>query len=394
MGLSLWAKGKKAPNPGPGRYDVPAPFGEGPHYTVKGRIKQRDPDPEPPIRSMTSTLSKKGSSFGYSAYTPKEFQTPGPTYSPPKFGTDGKKVAFRFKQREKPDENPGPGNYTISRELDTTPIAIGQGKRWDAVDPNSFSSPAEHPVPRSYPEEIPRKIGKFIPRPEPKRYGPGPAKYNMETNIIAVNTPIKIGSSLPIDPANGKPGPAEYSINRDLENVNAVPINLKGRPPLPHGDICDYPYHKLPDTIQPKKLSMGVRPETSYETISPGPIYDHASTLSKQSASIGSKIPILDPHKGIPGPGTYFKMPPSQKADPFQGFPGSANRTTIDEREASNLPGPADYKYTRDFEKFERGFYFTSRKFRDYTPDTDAPFHDIPSTLGGPMFTIGNKEDF
>ena len=105
MGLSLWAKGKKAPNPGPGRYDVPAPFGEGPHYTVKGRIKQRDPDPEPPIRSMTSTLSKKGSSFGYSAYTPKEFQTPGPTYSPPKFGTDGKRVAFRFKQREKPDEN-------------------------------------------------------------------------------------------------------------------------------------------------------------------------------------------------------------------------------------------------------------------------------------------------
>ena len=392
MGLSLWSRGRKTVTPGPGRYDIPDQFGDGPKFTLKGRMKQKEPDPEPPIRSMSSTLNKKGSSFGYSAYVPKPYVTPAPNYTPPKFGSDGRKTSFRFRREEKPNENPGPADYTINRDLKTTAIAIGEGKRYDLVDPNSYSSPCDHPEPRVCPEERPATIGKFIPRPQPKRYGPGPAKYNMEIDLIKSNTPIYIGEGRRGERPSTNPGPADYTINRDLMNPEAVPINLKGRPPLPHGDICDYPYNKLPDTIQPKKVSMGIRPKTSYETPGPGPEYKAESTLSRQGYRIGNRTPLYDGTKGIPGPGTYFKMPPSERAGPFEGFSGPSDRSLINEREAVRTPGPADYRFNRDLDKFERGFYFTSRKMEDFVPDTDAPFHDIPSTLGGPKFTIGNKE--
>lgn len=393
MGLSAWAKGRRAPTPGPGRYDVKGPFGEGPKYTLKGRIAERTPEPEPPIRTMESTLSRKGSSFGYTAYKAKEFITPGPNLDREEFGKDGVKYSFRFKHVEPRVDTPGPAEYTINRDILTQSVSIGTGTRWDPIDKNIIVAPDEYSPKRKCPEERPLTIGNYIPRPQPKRYGPGPGKYDM-SYVMGTDTPKYSVRKGPRGEKESKnPGPADYQRIRELRNETAVPIALKSRTPLPHGDICDYPYHNIGGTIKPKKISHGTRPATSYETISPGPIYDKPPAIEYKPITIKNNYPIPNPTAGNPGPGAYFKMPKTPQPE-SHGFAGPTSRGPIDEAKAAEEPGPADYVPNRAFDKFERGYYFTSRMMEDYVPDTAAPYHDTKSTLGGPKFTIGQKEYF
>lgn len=392
MGFSTWSKGRKDATPGPDTYSIPAPFGEGPKYTLKGRNKERKPDPEPAIILMPSTLQYNVTTFGCRPHDRKIDITPAPNGVAKPIGEDGPKYSLRFKYPEPPNTNPGPADYTISREFISPKQTISSGPRTDFIDQNIIAPPGVYDLPVLFKTHKDLTIGPFVPRPEPERNGPGPAKYIAKTTI-GKDTPLY---SQPQGPRFSKisdlPGPADYQRMRPLNSESRISTTIGSRPPLPHGDICDYPYHKYPGCISPRKFSHLKRPETSYETMSPGPIYNKPPAIEKKPISIGSKTRIKNPHDDVPSPAEYFSIPITPTPFPPCGFYGPSDRCPVDLEKEAEKPGPGYYDEKGQFEVFRRGYYFTSRKMNDYVPDTAAPYHDQASTLGGPKYTIGSKD--
>lgn len=392
MGLSAWAKGRKnLETPGPGAYSPPAPFGSGPHYSLRGRVKERDPDPEPAIVTLPSTLVYRTTSFGFRPKEKKPDITPGPERAVAvPIGSEAPKYSFRIKQDDPPNRNPGPGDYDISREFVSPQQTISTGRRWDAIDANIIADPGKYGVPRTLDKPKKKTIGRSIPIPEPERNGPGPAKYAAKTHIGRDNAGYTISRSPRDRKPNSNPGPADYQRMRPLTSESALGTTIKNKTPLPHGDICDYPYHNYPGCIVPKKFTHGTRPATSYETISPGPIYDKPPAIEHKQITIGERRKTKV--QKSPGPADYFKTPITPKPMPPCGFYGPTDRCPVNTEKEKQKPGPADYEKVRDFDKFERGYYFTTRKMDDFVPDTAGPYVGPTSSLGGPKWTIGSKD--
>lgn len=391
MGLSMWAKGRKAETPGPGTYSIPAPFGSGPQYTMKGRARDRDPDPEPAIIALPSTLVFRTTTFGYRPKEKPIDPTPGPNLTPTPIGSDSPKFSFKFKHPDPPNTNPGPADYTISREFPGPRQTISSGPRTTL----SRSSPAPiglYKLPSSFDKHKPVSIGSLLPSPEPEHPGPGPGKYAPDTTIgtgPSYTVPRGPRDWIPPD----TPGPADYQRLRPLTSETRIGTSLKGPAHTDTKDKRDYPYYALPDTIIPRKRSHGVRPETSYETLGPGPAgYTPDIGLTPKSRTIG----VLPPTPAIdksPGPADYFKTEITPKPPPFCGFYGPTDRCIVDLAKESEKPGPADYDARPgEFDVFRTGFYFTSRNLDSYTPDTAAPYMGQISSLGGPRWTIGLKD--
>ncbi|KAK8875468.1 Outer dense fiber protein 3-like protein 2 [Tritrichomonas musculus] len=397
MVFSTFYRGKNSTNsPGPGSYNIPDQFGSGPRYTLKGRVKEKDPDPEPPIIKMPTTLVYTTTTFGFRAREKEPEMTPGPNVLPIPFGSDGKKYSFRFKYEDPPNTNPGPADYTISREFPGPKQTISEGKRWDAID-HKITAPPGFDIPSMFEKHKNMKIGDLIPLPEPERNGPGPAKYKAKTTI-GKDTPLFTVPKGPRESKpNGNPGPADYQRLRPLTSESRIGTAMKFRTKLPQPDKCDYPYHKYPGCISPRKFTHGTRPATSYETLSPGPKYDKKSSIEIKQKSIGSKPKSKNPFELNPGPADYFDVPLPTKDVPFCGFYGPTDRFPAgpELNKEKEKPGPADYDSNKgSFYQFNRGYYFTSRKMEDYVPDTAGPYIEQKSSLGGPKYTIGKKEEF
>jgi hypothetical protein len=178
-----------------------------------------------------------------------------------------------------------------------------------------------------------------------------------------------------------------------VTSTTQIGTTLKGRPPLPHGDVCDYPYHKYPGCIVPRKFSHLGRPETRYETMTPGPIYDKPPAIESRAAGIGLRPKSkVDVSASMPGPADYFKTPIPPKELPFCGFYGPSERSGLDGRRDGDGPGPGKYGQGGGFGHPRRGFAFTSRPVKDYVSDTDGSYVAPFSALGGPKWTIGSKD--
>ncbi|OHS99821.1 hypothetical protein TRFO_33649 [Tritrichomonas foetus] len=396
MVFSTFSRGKrKDESPGPANYNIPAPFGSGPHYTLKGRPKEKPPDPEPAIIKMPSTLVYRTTTFGYRPREKEIEVTPGPENAVAiKFGTEGKKYSFRIKHFEPPNENPSPADYTISREFPGPKQTISSGKRTDFVDPNIIAPPGVYDLPVLFQKHKDLTIGNFIPLPEPERNGPGPAKYIAKTTI-GQDTPHY---SVPKGPRDAKPndnpGPADYQRIRPLTSESKIATMMKHRTKLPQPDLCDYPYHKYPGCISPRKFTHGVRPKTSYETMSPGPIYDKKPAIEYRPISIGNRIKYKNPLDDNPSPADYYSTEITPKEMPFCGFYGPTDRAPVDLEKEKKKPGPGYYEEKGQFEVFRKGYYFTSRDMDDFIPDTDGNFIGQISSLGGPKYTIGSKDAY
>ena len=269
MTFATFQRGHRPDTPGPAAYSIPSSLGQGPKYTLKGRIKQKDPDPEPSIYKHPSTLSKKSSTFGHRAPEPKKEKNPGPSYVPPPIGSDARKSTFRIKHYEPLNTNPSPADYTISRDLTKMPQSIGEGPRIDEINYNIIVSPDRYTLPSDFNGNGKITLGPSIPLPEPERNGPGPAKYIAETTI-GKDTPLYSISHFHERNIEATPGPADYQRIRPLPSESKLACKFKWRTKLPQPDKCDYPYHAYPGTITPRKISHGIRPETSYDNHLPG----------------------------------------------------------------------------------------------------------------------------
>jgi hypothetical protein len=391
MTFQTWSKGRDClESPGPAAYSVPAPFGGGPHYTLKGRIPHPDPEAVPQILFLPSTLVYRATTFGYRGKGHIEDPVPAVETTKIPMGEGAPKYSLRSRYPEPPNTNPGPADYTISRDFPGPLPTVSEGHRTDFVDPNIIVSPDTYTLPSSFTKDR-KTIAPAIPRPEPERNGPGPSAH-VPASTLGQETPAYTVPHGPRDIRPGaNPGPADYQRIRSLTSPYAIGTVIKNRTELPRGDLCDYPYHKYPGCISPRKFSHGTRPATSYETLGTGPAVDNRPpAIESRAAGIGRR-PKAKAERGGPGPADYFKTPLPPPDLPICGFDGPTDRCPVDTEKERKKPGPGYYEQPGQFDKFRTGFYFTSRMMDDYVPDTAGPYVRQFSGLEGPKWTIGQK---
>ncbi|KAH0790997.1 H-SHIPPO 1 [Histomonas meleagridis] len=388
--MEKWCKGRKIEtSPGPAAYAVPSSFGSGPKYTLKGRHKEKPPDPEPPLIKMPSTLRVSKTSFGCRPKSRQPDITPGPYNISYKFGSDQPKCSIRPKRERSFDNgNPGPADYTISRELFNKKKTILSGPRTDFVDKNIILPPGVYDIPSLFDQKNGITIGPSIPLPEPKRYGPGPSKYSQRVRPGTGARSSTISPRIDI-PIKDSPGPADYQQIKPFDSNVSQKVTIKNRTTIPN-DQCNAPYYGCTGCMTPRKISFGSRPSTSYETISPGPIYELPSSIEYHPITIGERFQQHE-RNDTPGPGEYFHANTKHLRENSKGFIGPSERFPVTKKD---IPGPGEYENIERFYKFKKGFYFTSRDMSYMVKEKGGEYIAQISSLGGPKYTIGNKDNY
>lgn len=396
--MTFWdfAKGRRdPPPPDPGKYDIPSTIGSGPKYTMRRRHKEYEKDYNPGFDELPSTLDKRGRSIG-SRYRSRERDVyPGPSYNTSTIGT-GRKSTIHTRNPPKENENPGPGSYDIKRDLDGPAYTCGTGKRNDFIQDHIIVPPGSYELPQPMSQRRPATISSRAREPYKKKAHPGPC-YEVQKPIGSDARKVQFPKGprdLPIPPG---PGPADYqSIEPGFGRQSKLTSRMKTKHPTKEPERNNMPYYDIGTTINPKKRSHGVRPKTSYETMSPGPTYNIGTTINPKNRTIGIRHVYHDPHEDIPSPDSYWMGEVTPMPPPIVSIVGPSDRAPINEKEEKLKPGPGYYETPRSqFRPGEKGYKFAAgRKEADLypRPDTAAPYHSTKSTLGGPMYTIGSRD--
>ena len=395
-----FAKGRKEDcTTGPGQYNIPSTFGNGPKYSIKGRGKDWTPEYAPKYNRLPSTLSSKGTrlqpkgqKFKSRAY--KDDAQPE-LYDIPTTIGEGPKVAFHIKPKNPVNNNPGPGQYSPKYDDFNPAYSMGVGTRFDFIKDNVIVPPGAYDIPstleiKKVGRERPKKKGPAKPKHQ-KRQHPGPI-YNVERPLGSDARKCAFPKGPRDMPIPLTPGPGDYDVQVPFGHSSRLKTQFHYRPKDREADINKAPYYTIPSTIRPKKKSIGSRPSTSYETDSPGPIYDIPSTIKTRSMTIFEWHEEKDPKADIPGPGAYFntEAPKDQSTDVICPLDMPYDRDIINFKEAASLPGPADYNTPRDGLS-KKGFTIKHKYPNDIRPDTAAPYINLGSSLGGYAYTIGDR---
>ena len=393
MTFDCFCKGKKEPpTPDPGKYDIPSTIGSGPKYTMRIKHKHYEKDYNPDYNELPSTLSKKGSTIGLKPPEPKNHnETPGPNYNTTTIGT-GRKSSLHIKHFEDKNDTPGPGKYSIRRNLSGPAYTCGTGKRNNYHIDTYSAAPGSYDIPSEMSQRRPMTIHSRQREKYKKKDHPGPM-YNVSRPAGADSRktafPKAVDPPIPITP-----GPADY---QQINEIGGSKIGTKMRPKtaIKPPEKNNMPYYNIGSTIKPKSMSIGNRPKTSYETMSPGPSYDLGTLMIPKNKTIGIKHKFYDPKMDTPAPGSYWMAEQPKKPPPIIGFPGPDDRSVINEKEERGKPGPGYYEITLKDQMIatsNRGVHICSRTYDEDKPDTAAPYHLYSSTLGGPAYTIGLRD--
>ena len=422
MTFFAFARGRKdISSPDPGQYNIPSTFGQAPRYTIRSRHKEFGRDTNPDYYETPSTLSKKGFSIGPSyrknlkqrsksaistSFTDsdkKYSDTPGPYFiqTMTDFGKEGSKISIHQRHYERKEDTPGPGSYNVKlSQLSGPAYSCGIGPRFDFVQNSTPVGPGAYKIPSTLNLSRPLTIGTHARQKFKKKSHPGPI---YDTNVpIGKNSPSYSFPKGPRDlPPKEGPGPADYQqLESGISNnsKHQIPPKLKSRTSLMKPDrvLSNVPYYDIKTTIVPRKKSIGNRPPTSYETISPGPVYNipPMGINEKKEAHIHIKAEIPDHSLQTPAPGSYWIADPTPEPQRICGMmgPSDEDRAPIRLKEEAAKPGPADYDTNIDQNPIKKGHKICNRYPDDSIPDTSAPYHSTSSTLGGPMFTIGLRD--
>lgn len=378
--------------PSPCQYDIPSSFGSGPKYSMRSRHETVDRGFNVEYRALPSTLSKKGCTIG--PLTPRRKpadDVPGPSYVTSTIG-QGRKTKIQERRQQSLEETPGPGDYDVPTGFTGQGCSIGVGKRvgFDG-DSNPHVGPGSYSIPSEMEQRRPMTVRTRPKEGFKKKPHPGP-KYNIrrETGSDARKCAFPKG---PRDvPIPQTPGPGDYDVPSDPAGKTKIGTTLKSRHRAREQEVNRMPYYDVGTTINPKPKSIGNRPKTSYETISPGPYYNIGGTIVPRKKSIGVRTAIKNPHDDVPSPDSYWMTPDPPRPPPIAGFPGPDDRSIVNEREEAKKPGPGYYEQKDLFVPGAKGYKFSTQPNIEEKPDTAAPYHACKSTLGGPMFTIGRRD--
>jgi hypothetical protein len=384
------------------------------HWRVDGPA----PDAVPGPGTYSHSVSNSAPKFTISARREPAQDLNTAPYSnlPPTFGA-GPKVSFAGRHPELADINtPGP-SYVPPALVDTVP-KVGIARR----DPGLPDQRASYPGPGHY--EISPRFAKEArtftlkgrPVYEKPNPSPGPAAYSPDFRKTSVNPPaVSIGVRPPDRPPDENPAPGVYPITRDLNGRRvSMGWRVDGPPPdavpgpgayshsvsnsapkftisarrEPAQDLNTAPYSNLPPTFGavPKISLSGRHPEQAPNV--PGPTYVPPGLVeSVPKVQISPRLKdLVDPRVDNPGPG-HYEVPPKFAKDARQFT--MKGRTSLDPEDKG--PGPG--AYSPDFTK--TGVAVPVPKIHERLPEKRPEKRPdpgaLPSTLGGPKFTIAGK---
>ena len=176
--------GDRTPLPGPADYTVSRAFTDGKGCSISPRYYQRRQVDDPNLYDLGTYMGKGPKiAIGPKTKIPGPDPGPGPTYIPPKFGSDvaGVKFPRQKKPKDKANGNPGPQDYRCKYDTDlglkACQASIGNAKRppifqGDPTTPGSgaYNPKFDYTVPRSprpvrghkYKERAPDRTGEYI----------------------------------------------------------------------------------------------------------------------------------------------------------------------------------------------------------------------------------------
>ena len=400
MTLSTFARPRKnETTPDPGMYNIPSSFGRAPKFTFQSKRQEVKRDYDADYISLPSTLSKKGATIGerHRSHSSAATPGPGPCYSRPSTIGEGRKSNISERHDPKPPSTPGPGAYDVSYCSHGPSFSFGTGNRYSFLGHNDPDvAPGRYNLPSTLDLSRPMTIGRHPKEPFRKRAHPGP-QYDT-SKPLGKDKPAYSFPKAPRDqPVHSMPGPADYQRLQPIGNPSKIPPKMKGRTALRNPDTNKAPYYDIKSTFVPKKKSIGIRQETSYLTDSPGPVYNLPNPIDNMNkVHIRQRTEYKDPRNDVPSPDSYWITPITPVPPPFTGLSGPSDRTIINEKEEKKKPGPADYNVktnTIQNESEKKGFKFNKGKYGEIKPDNSAPYYYSSSTLGGPMYTIGLRDD-
>ena len=383
--------GNKNQTPGPGSYNIPSDFGSAPKWTIKNRYKEKKKELSPGYHSFPNSIGTGRKSTIANRPKERDFtQSPGPSYMPPKFGNDAQKSSFHgyTDYRGKRAQTPGPGQYDISKDLGGPKFTIKARK-------------------------FPPDQGE-IPGPGVGRYAPDYSKTMRASTSSSIRPRYK-------DPLmrEKKPGPADYEVPRNLSNRSSC-FHIKSHEFLPEpspgpkynnpGEIGrDSPKYSIRSRIDVKKekldpalnalpemfgkeahaYTIGVKSKERDLVQSPGPEYipPGIGTESPKWSMTSRRERKRDLSLEPPGPGQY-----SPQTDDMSRKWTIATRAVPPDPKNTN-PGPS--QYDPNYTLIRRSTQMTAirEKFKERPPEPQPGYVDLGSTLTGPKWTIGVREE-
>lgn len=344
---------------------LPDSFGSGPSITMKSRHE-------------TKTFS----------------DTPGPSYVPPAMGTDSKKISMgvRTSIRTTADDTPGPGAYNISPKFANDAKKFSMRGRTRNLNEGESISPGPGAYAPNYDATRKRApTASMHSRPETRsiEVTPGPGEYSISREMGGR------AASFHGRPQERNiettPGPGAYNVGSSMDRRGTPGFTMKSRHETTQ-QVTAAPYRDLPSTIgQGPKISMYSRHETRRVSDTPGPSYvPPAMGTDSKKISMGIRTNTShDSRAETPGPGAYNIRP--QFATDAKKFSMRSRTKNLNEGESAS-PGPGAYAPNYDATRKRAPTATMHVRTKMHQPEETPGYVALPSTLGGPKFSIGQRE--
>jgi hypothetical protein len=379
-------------NPGPSDYTVKSRIGESPRWTFKGRHLPQLDISTAPYRGLP-TLVGEGPKISLSSRhrVPAGLNTPGPTYLQPSLGSDAQKNGMHVRApltRDARLDNPGPGTYEPSPRFGTGAVKYTLKSRVTPSNPSLSPGPAAYsPDYTKTKVTVPSASMHIRPEVPLPATTPGPSDYNVSRDLAGQRSTLHVR---PYGPSpDNIPGPGSYSPT-DANKATSPRYSFKSRPEsVEHPNTA--PYREIPTKVgEGPKISLSSRHRQLGGVDTPGPTYIQPSLGSDAQKNVMHVRPPL-PRNGTidnPGPGAYEHSPR---------FGNEAVKYTLKSRVGLGIqnlsPGPA--AYSPDYTKTKVRMPAASMHIRpnDPKPDATSGYLKLPSTLAGPKWSIGVRDD-
>jgi len=295
--------------------------------------------------------------------------TPGPgQYAPAKQGIREPtwKIGTGQRGTQLKNDNPGPGQYTLSGSFPNGP-KYSMASKAGAIDPAKFNVA---PGPGQYQPQYKSGVPKYTMRSRPNTakvdYTPGPGNYNIRKDENMKVPSYKFGTEkkdgLNLAQAKGVPGPGNYEYNADGINPKAPKFSFgkelrgtKARPKTPGPGAYNakqYVGKEGPKITMSSKL--GFDPQAGDTRFVPGPgQYTTSGANILHSKAPAYRIGTAQ-RRGLyntdnnPGPGQYgpdnctnYVRPKTPSWVIGTGKRGNLNQTD------KNNPGPGNYNISK-----------------------------------------------